>query len=263
MEQASDPAPEPHLEEAQRRLRRFLREHNRAAISAVILSLFLALLLWGAYYGGGLFLSILFSSVSRSLDHLPPDVVNDMTHLHWLYPRVFFSAGLAACAAAVAFSRSNRLEAWRQELPFLVRGALDLLIFPATLLIDALATVRAFAFLSRRDRALGCAVLARLHAGHGRLGIQSIAQESSDPRAVLRVLLALHLAQAVETRGPAGQMYLTWMSDDVGEALGFPVFARGPAVDVAPDFEVDPTEITRPRLKSNADVERLGEDLRS
>lgn len=221
---------------AMSRLGAWMREHNRAALAAASLTLVLAAVTWGLYYLAGYTLLILGDSIGKAMAQAGVDALGDASHLRAVYPPRFLIAGTIAVLVAVLGTHWHRATAFRDSLPFFVRGIFDLLILPATLLVDGLDTLRALTWLRKRDRPLACALLARLDAAGGRLALGTLAQDTPDRRQLLRVLQSLHVAEVVETRGGM-EPKLLWRSREASERLWVRIDGAGPRRSISDGSE--------------------------
>lgn len=217
------PAPDPYQVAAiasLARLHGWIREHNRTAVIAAATSLLLSAASWGLLYVGGYALLVVGSTVSKSLAGLGTEAANSLT---WrpLYGPAFLAIGSLLTLVAAVLTHWWRAAAWYRDLGLVPRAAIDFVLWPASLLVDGLDTLRALVRLRAADRPVACALLAQLDACGGRLALAKLSLEVPDRPRLLRVLQQLHLAQVLSTRMEDGEPQLCWCSREAGARLAF------------------------------------------
>lgn len=201
------------------RLNAWLRDHNRTALIAAGVSLLVGLAIWGLLYVGTYAAFVLLTSVSKSLQGATLEDAANLTRLRWLFPRVFLGCAAGLTVLAAIFVHWRALARWHADLPMLLRAPIDILLFPASMLVDGVDTLRALVWFRPSDRPLACALLARLDACGGRLAMGTLSQETPNRPRLLRVLERLHVAQVLETRSGPDEPHLCWRSREASERL--------------------------------------------
>ncbi len=196
----------------------FVARHNRTVLAAGALTLSVSLCLWAAMLFALSWGELLRRTIARGLAGRTIDSGTDYADWREASFRVLGGIAFVLLLLAVVL-HGQRLRAWRENLPTWVRGILDLALFPADSLFDALDSFRALVRLRRRHRALAGAIVRRLQAGGGNLPLTELAQETSDLAALECVVSTLHVAQAVETRAGKEGPILRWYSEEARDAL--------------------------------------------
>ena len=166
-------------------LRRRFAQHNRLVGLVAVLTLLVAAGLWYLLFALLYWLVFIFITAARGMDAHPPDAL----------PALFiYSAGLLVLLTWFARNRSPN-EALKDEKSALEIASEFLLAVPrATLAVWG--NLSAWQRLNRQEVELAADFLERL-ASEGRVPLHSVPLDIPDPRARMRILLALQLIEVM------------------------------------------------------------------
>ena len=178
-------------------LRRRFAEHNRLVALVAVLTLLVAAGLWYLLFALLYWLAFIFTTLARGLDAHPPDVL----------PALFiYSAGLLVLLTWLARGRSANAALKDEKSPFEIAAEFLLAVPRATLAVWG--NLSAWQRLNRHEVELAAEFLEHL-AGEGRIPLHAVPLDLPDPRARMRILLALQLIEVLNVTQSDGTVWLS------------------------------------------------------